>query len=54
MIIESFDKDEERMLIKQKLINVLTRNIYTDKINELIENYEIGPNNVWFIEPVDA
>lgn len=23
-------------------------------VNELIEHYEIGPNNVWFIEPADA
>jgi predicted O-methyltransferase YrrM len=23
-------------------------------VNELINNYKVGPNNVWFIEPVDA
>lgn len=23
-------------------------------VNELIENYQVGPNNVWFIEPASA
>ena len=40
MIIENSERDEKEMLIKQKLINILTRSIYTNIINEIIENYE--------------